>query len=107
MQKLGITICASFCRVPSIKFLGPRDQIHHEPEVIKAPVTKAPVAASNVNPARPDVKQFFAPLKSGPGIVLPKVTPVRLEQWQIDIINSGGVSEAKTVKVKPISLKKK
>lgn len=95
MQKITTSIMTAFSRTPSIKFLGPRDLIQHEPVPASTPPQNAPI------------KHQFTPLNFGPPLSRPSVRSPALEQWQIDTINSGGVIESKPIKVKSIPLKKK
>jgi len=83
--------------IPSIKFLGPRNQI--------APPLKQ--SSSNISASTSQSKLKLAPLKTGSPIKGPSIFNPKLEDWQIDIINTGGFIDPKQKKVKPISLKNK
>lgn len=95
MQSL-IKLSATFARVPSIKFLGPRDQIK--------PETQHKVAPSSVPTP---TKSAVSSITKGPAVnAFPGLFPT-LESWQSDAINSGGAIDLKYLKVKSIPLRKK
>ena len=77
-------------RIPSIKFLGPRDQIQfkNEPTPIKT-------------------KQADKAVLSGPALKVPFIQSPRLTAFENDVVNSGGFADLSYLKVKPIPLKKK
>lgn len=103
MQAITLRVAAYFARVPSIRFLGPRDQIKHQPHHTPAPSSahKQPTNHTNGH------KVSLSVLKDGPALKPLRDLEIGLEGWQIDAINSGGVIDLKYQKVKPISLKKK
>ncbi len=61
MQKITTSIIAYFSRTPSIKFLGPRDLIQHNPTPVTTPPQNTPI------------KPQFAPLNFGPPLKRPSV----------------------------------
>jgi hypothetical protein len=95
MQAFTFRIAASFARVPSIRFIGPRDQVKHE---VPTPVAK---------PANTQPKITLGGLSDGPALKRSDDLEIKLENWQIDAINAGGVIDLRYLKVKPIPLRKK
>jgi len=80
-NKIFATITAA--RVPSIKFLGPR-------HLLPPPSAHSPVSPG---PATIPVKNNLPPLKSAPAVKNTGIWFAPLEDWQIEMINSGGVIE--------------
>lgn len=71
--------------VPSIKFLGPRDQIVPP---VKESVPSKPASTGQF-------KSNLAPLKGGSPVKGPSIFNPKLEDWQIDVINTGGFIDPK------------
>lgn len=94
MQAITFRLVAAFARTPSIRFLGPRDQIKRS----SPPPTP-------ITPTQP--KASLGSIGEGPGVRRSEDLEIKLEGWQIDAINSGGVIDLKYQKVKPISLRKR
>lgn len=101
MQAITLKVAVYFARVPSIRFLGPRDQIKQQPQHTPAP------SSTHKQPTHHGHKVSLSALKDGPALKPMCDLEIGLEGWQIDAINSGGVIDLKYQKVKPISLKKK
>jgi hypothetical protein len=102
MQTISRKIIATFARVPSIKFIGPRDQVQHN-----TPVHTHTPTAPAAKPTSSQSKVTQTVLSNGPALQRSTDLEINLEGWQIDAINSGGVIDLKYLKVKPISLRKK
>ncbi len=101
MQAITLRVAATFARVPSIRFLGPRDQLKQHSH---APPSSA---AQKQTTHAQSHKASLTALKDGPALKALQDLEIGLEGWQIDAINSGGVIDLKYLKVKPISLRKK
>jgi hypothetical protein len=102
MQAITLRVAASFARVPSIRFLGPRDQLKQHPHAPPPPsVQKQPTTHVQSH------KASQTTLKDGPALKPLRDLEIGLEGWQIEAINNGGVIDLKYLKVKPISLRKK
>ena len=105
MQTFTLRLVSAFARVPSIKFLGPRDQIkqNHQNHNNHSPAQ----APHNPKPTHHHSRHTLSALSEGPALKPNKDLQINLESWQIDAINSGGVIDIKYQKVKPISLLRK
>ena len=86
----------STARVPSIKFLGPRSLLQHQPQSHQ-PNQKA-------KPTQQATTHKLTDLSQLPAMRIPSVRAVKLSQLEIDIVNSGGWVDESSKKVKPIKI---
>ena len=86
----------SSARVPSIKFLGPRSLLQHQPQSHQS--------NQKAKPAQQPTTQKLTDLSQLPAMRIPSVRGVALSQLEMDIVNSGGWVDESSKKVKPIKI---